>query len=204
MRPVQELSLQTHGVAGTDRSEWFSGDRPPEVLQGRINDRRQVYKMIWIVMIVGIALDYFSKRWVLDTLTQGRVVDLIPGYLDFSYVENRGAAFGIFQGQIRILGVISLVMAALLLVYLLKKRDLHLLMKISLSLIVAGALGNAYDRFFYGFVVDFIHFHIREVWHFPTFNVADMCVVIGSGLMILYVLFIEGKDRAAEKESRNL
>ncbi|KAF5071546.1 Lipoprotein signal peptidase [anaerobic digester metagenome] len=150
--------------------------------------------MIWIIIILGIAGDYLSKRWALANLTAGQVIDLIPGYLNFSYVENRGAAFGIFQGQIRVLGVISLVMGTLLLLYLVKNRSVHPLIKISLSLIVAGALGNAYDRFFYGFVVDFIHFHLNSTWHFPTFNVADSCVVVGSGLMILYVLFIEGRQ----------
>ncbi|NLB23490.1 MAG: signal peptidase II, partial [Clostridium sp.] len=114
--------------------------------------------MIWIIIILGIAADYFTKRWALGALASGQVIDLIPGYLDFSYVENRGAAFGIFQGQIRVLGIISVVVAAGLLFYLLKTKDLHVMMKVSLSLIVGGALGNAYDRFIYTFVVDFIHF----------------------------------------------
>jgi len=155
--------------------------------------------MIWIIIILGIAADYFTKRWALGALTSGQVIDLIPGYLDFSYVENRGAAFGMFQGQIRVLGIISVVVAAGLLFYLLKTKDLHVMMKVSLSLIVAGALGNAYDRFIYTFVVDFIHFHIRDSWHFPTFNVADMLVVIGAGLMILFILLIEPKIEAKKQ-----
>ncbi len=73
------------------------------------------------------------------------------------------------------------------------------MMKVSLSLIVGGALGNAYDRFIYTFVVDFIHFHIRDSWHFPTFNVADMLVVIGAGLMILFILLIEPKIEAKKQ-----
>lgn len=150
--------------------------------------------MIWIIIILGIAADYLSKRWVLANLAQGRVIDLIPGYLDFTYVENRGAAFGIFQGQIRILGFISLIMGTAILIYLLTRKKEHPLMKVALSFIVAGAYGNAYDRFFYDFVVDFIHFHIRDVWHFAVFNVADMFVVVGAALMIIYVLFIEGKE----------
>lgn len=154
--------------------------------------------MIWIIIILGIAVDFLSKRWVLANLTGGRVIDLIPGYLDFTYVENRGAAFGIFQGQIRILGIISLVMGTALLIYLVTRRQEHPLMKAALALIVAGAFGNAYDRFVYEFVVDFIHFHLRDTWHFAVFNVADMCVVIGAGLMILYVLFIEGKGAQTE------
>ena len=154
--------------------------------------------MIWIIIILGIAVDFLSKRWVLANLTGGRVIDLIPGYLDFTYVENRGAAFGIFQGQIRILGITSLVRGTALLIYLVTRRKEHPLMKAALALIVAGAFGNAYDRFVYEFVVDFIHFHLRDTWHFAVFNVADMCVVIGAGLMILYVLFIEGKGAQTE------
>ena len=151
--------------------------------------------MIWITILLGLAADFFSKQWAVDTLKSGNVVDLIPGYLDFAYLENRGAAFGIFQGQVQLLSIISVGIALAILVYLLKNKEAHPLMKISLSLLVAGALGNVYDRLNYGFVVDFIHFHINEVWHFPTFNVADMCVVIGAGLMILYVLFFD-KDES--------
>ncbi len=151
--------------------------------------------MIWIIIIVGLVGDFFSKQWALETLKTGKVVDLIPGYLDFSYVENRGAAFGIFQGQVQVLSIISVGIALAILVYLIKNKNQHFLMKASLSLIVAGALGNVYDRLNYGFVVDFIHFHLNEMWHFPTFNVADMCVVVGAGLMMIYVLFLD-KDES--------
>lgn len=153
--------------------------------------------MIWIIIILGLAADFFSKQWVLDNLTTGKVVEIIPGYLDFSYLENRGAAFGIFQGQVQLLSVVAVGISLVILAYLIRNRDLHPLAKISLSLIVAGALGNVYDRVSYGFVVDFIHFHLNNRWHFPTFNVADMCVVIGAGLMILYVLFLDKDESGA-------
>ncbi len=150
--------------------------------------------MIWIVIILGLAGDFFSKQWVLENLAGGKVIDLIPGYLDFSYLENRGAAFGIFQGQVQLLSIIAVGVALVILIYLLRNKGLHPAAKLSLSLIIAGALGNVIDRVRYGFVVDFIHFHIKNQWHFPTFNVADMCVVAGAALMILYVLFLDKEE----------
>lgn len=153
--------------------------------------------MIWIIIILGLAGDYFSKQWALANLATGKVVDLIPNYLDFAYLENRGAAFGIFQGQVQLLSIIAVGISLVILLYLIKNKDAHPLMKVSLSLIIAGALGNVYDRLNYGFVVDFIHFHLNELWHFPTFNVADMCVVIGAGLMIIFVLFLD-KDESGQ------
>lgn len=154
--------------------------------------------MIWIIILLGLAADFWTKRWALSYLRPGRVVDLIPGYLDLDYLENRGAAFGILQGQTRLLGVLSALVALGILIYLMRSRNLHLLMKAALALIVTGALGNVIDRFRYGFVVDFIHFHLNDAWHFPTFNVADVCVSVGAGLMILYILFFDEESKAGK------
>lgn len=153
--------------------------------------------MIWIIILAGLALDFITKRWALATLRHGHVVDIIPGYLDLDYLENRGAAFGIFQGNVGILAAISILIALGILLYLVRNPTLPRMVKFSMSLVAAGALGNVIDRLFYGFVVDFIHFHIQNSWHFPTFNIADMGVVIGAGLLLIYVFFFDeenGKD----------
>lgn len=157
--------------------------------------------MIWIIIILGLAADMVTKRWAFDQLRPGRVVDLIPGYLDLSYLENRGAAFGIFQGQARLLGIASAAVALGIFFYLIRNKKMHNLMKAALALIVTGALGNVIDRLRYGFVVDFIHFHLKDAWHFPTFNVADICVSVGAGLMILYILFFDEDDKESRRVS---
>lgn len=149
---------------------------------------------ILIIIAIGFLGDYFSKLWALNTLKSGKTVDLIKGYLDFEYLENRGAAFGLFQGKMPILGILSLVIVIVLLIHLLRMKEKDLFYRFSVALIISGALGNMYDRFFRGYVVDFIHFHLDSKWHFPTFNVADMLVVIGAFLMIIHLIKSEDKS----------
>jgi len=151
-----------------------------------------------IIIILGLLADYFSKRWALATLSSGGRIDLIKGFLDFQYLENRGAAFGIFQGNVIALSIISLAIAAVLVFMLFKYGKQSKVLSVALSLIIAGALGNIYDRLVYGFVVDFIHMHWMDTYHFPTYNVADMCVTIGTVLMIFYIIFIDGKKNEAK------
>lgn len=154
--------------------------------------------MSLIIIILGLLADYFSKRWALATLSSGGRIDLIKGFLDFQYLENRGAAFGIFQGNVIALSIISLAIAAVLVFMLFKYGKQSKVLSVALSLIIAGALGNIYDRIVYGFVVDFIHMHWMDTYHFPTYNVADMCVTIGTVLMIFYIIFIDGKKNEAK------
>ncbi len=154
--------------------------------------------MSLIIIILGLLADYFSKRWALATLSSGGRIDLIKGFLDFQYLENRGAAFGIFQGNVIALSIISLAIAAVLVFMLFKYGKQSKVLSVALSLIIAGALGNIYDRLVYGFVVDFIHMHWMDTYHFPTYNVADMCVTIGTVLMIFYIIFIDGKKNEAK------
>lgn len=146
--------------------------------------------MYLFIIIAGVLLDWLSKRWALDALAAGSVVDIIPGFFDFQYLENRGAAFGLFQNNTAILAVISAVMALGLSVFFWKNPKLPKLAKIGLAMMIGGAIGNLIDRVVYGFVVDFIHVHLQNQWHFPTFNVADILVTLGTGLLLIYLLFL--------------
>jgi signal peptidase II len=112
----------------------------------------------------------------------GRIIGL--GF-NFTYVQNTGAAFGIFNEGTLPLALLSLVVSLSLFLFLLfKSRTLPLLQRYALASILAGAVGNMIDRFRLGYVTDFIHFKMSK-FDFPVFNVADMCVVIGAGLLIL-------------------
>lgn len=143
---------------------------------------------IFILIILGILIDYFSKLWALNTLSKGLVIDIIPNYLDFEYLENRGAAFGIFQGKMLALSLVTILIVLALIITLIRAKNSSVLYRISLALIISGALGNLYDRLIRGFVVDFIHFHLNNTWHFPTFNFADMLVTFGAFFMIIYLI----------------
>ncbi len=157
--------------------------------------------MSLIIILIGLAADYVSKQWALGNLVNGETIHLIEGYLDFQYVENRGAAFGIFQGNVQILSVISLLIVAALLTFAIRSKIKGRLFLLAVSLIICGALGNIYDRLVYGFVVDFIHAHWQNVYHFPTFNVADMCVTIGTALMLIYIVWFEEADKPVDTKA---
>ncbi|NFD20214.1 signal peptidase II [Clostridium botulinum] len=113
---------------------------------------------------------------------------VIKNLFTFSYLENRGAAFGIFQNRLIFLSLITAIVILGVVYFIVKYKPTSKLLKISLSLIISGAIGNLIDRIYYKFVVDFIMLHYKDVYYFPTFNVADMLVVIGTVLLAIYIL----------------
>ncbi len=142
-----------------------------------------------------VVLDQISKAWVVKELPLGGSVPVGLGF-SFTHTRNGGAAFGILR-DLRfellgrtidgtfLLGVLSAVVAVALVVYLQRHRGkLGPLVGGALALVLAGAVGNMIDRFRLGYVIDFIHFHVGS-FDFPVFNVADCCVVIGAGLLLL-------------------
>jgi len=144
--------------------------------------------MIYIIFVIGLILDYITKIWALDTLKGKPDITIIKGFFDFSYLENRGAAFGIFQGRVYLLAAVTLIIIGVFFFYYLRTKKKTLLFTVSTALILTGALGNLIDRLRYGFVVDFISWHWKDVYYFPTFNVADICITIGTGLLVIYIL----------------
>ena len=156
-------------------------------------------------VVLGVLTDYITKLLAVSHLKGEDPVPLIRGILRFSYVENPGAAWGMFSDHRWVFMVFSAVAIAAIAVYLIR-RDPPLSLCISLSLILSGGIGNMIDRTFRGVVVDFIEFYLFE---FPVFNVADCLVVIGSGLLIVWLIAdtvrekkkkdAEGADRGDEK-----
>ena len=144
--------------------------------------------MIYIIFVIGLILDYITKIWALDTLRGKPDITIIKGFFDLSYLENRGAAFGIFQGRVYLLAAVTLIIIGGFFFYYLRIKKKTLLFTISTALILTGAIGNLIDRLRYGFVVDFISWHWKDVYYFPTFNVADICITIGTGLLVIYIL----------------
>jgi len=144
--------------------------------------------MIYIIFVIGLILDYITKIWALDTLKGKPDITIIKGFFDLSYLENRGAAFGIFQGRVYLLAAVTLVIIGVFFFYYLRTKKKTLLFTVSTALILTGALGNLVDRLRYGFVVDFISWHWKDAYYFPTFNVADICITIGTGLLVIYIL----------------
>lgn len=141
-----------------------------------------------IIVIAGIILDQLSKNWMVQNMKYMSKV-IIPGVLQYSYVENTGAAFGMLSKNTILLGCFSVVMSAAFIFFLVKyRKNLSMLSRISLALIISGAIGNAIDRIIRGFVIDFIELLFVN---FAIFNIADICITMGAIFLGISIIFIE-------------
>ncbi len=144
-----------------------------------------------------VLFDQLTKLIVLSELTKVATIELIEKVFYFTYCENTGAGFSVFSEHTGMLAIISaLVIVAMILYVVLKKPKSRMLIT-ALTFLVGGAIGNLVDRVRLGFVVDFLDFRLID---FPIFNVADCFVTIGAALLIIYILFIDGKDERKEKK----
>ncbi len=138
------------------------------------------------------ALDRLTK-WIVEArVSVFDVYRVIPGFFDIVHSQNRGVAFGLMNDSHSAWRSVVLIVfsaAALIVVATLLWRPSRLdrLSATGLSLILGGAAGNLFDRIVWGRVTDFLEFYIHDL-HWPTFNVADSCIVIGSGLLLLDLL----------------
>lgn len=132
---------------------------------------------------------------------------LVDGYLELRYAENCGAAFGLLRdappiARKVVFGLAAAAASVVLFVMFARGRG-RTLFAASVPLIVSGALGNLIDRVRYGYVVDFIRFHLQDGWEWPTFNIADCGITVGVILLVLDG-FQEGRaPAAAGKETRS-
>ena len=143
-----------------------------------------------LTRIALIVIDQISKYLALNNLANIGSIPIIENIFHLTYVENRGAAFGMFQNN-QIVFIIVAVVASIVGLYYIYKKKLNLLGNISIVLIISGAIGNLIDRVRLGFVVDYFDF--RFIWDY-VFNVADIFVVVGTILLCIYIIVFE-KDK---------
>ena len=158
-------------------------------------NRRLIYPIIILALL---SVDQLTKALVARSILFQSSKSIIPGFFNLTHIRNRGVIFGFFShSESRILFIfltlVSLVALGLVIYYFFKTPSSQRFMKISLSVILAGALGNLIDRVFRGYVIDFLDFHIKN-WHWPSFNVADACITIGAFLLIFILVFKRGKE----------
>lgn len=158
--------------------------------------------MAWLITLAVMALDILSK-WAAATYLSQEPLVLIKGVLELTYVENRGAAWGMFQGARFIFIILTVIFLGVFLVFFIKSKcDLNPLSKVIFALIFSGALGNLVDRVWLGYVRDMIYFSLID---FPVFNIADSAIVIGTVLLIIQTLFFKNGifDLLEKKWSEN-
>lgn len=149
--------------------------------------------MIYIILfVILLLLDQFTKYIIEQSFYLYESIPIIEDLFNLTYVENRGIAFGLFQGKLNIISVLTVLAIIGIFVYVLKERkDLSMLEKISYTLILSGAVGNMADRIFRGFVIDMLDF--RGIWSF-VFNLADVWINLGVALLLLdYFVFHKKK-----------
>ncbi len=159
-----------------------------------------------VLMVVGVLhlllLDAVTKEIAVANLKGASAVSVLPGLLNFAYVENRGCAWGMLQGRVWPLAAFAVLALG---VCLWKRREFFSLDAasgrvrrvgaVAECLLYAGIVGNLIDRVFRGCVIDFIDFHWGE-WHFPCFNVADICITFAAALLVVLSFISPGPKRA--------
>lgn len=152
------------------------------------------------IVIIGFTLDRITKAIAVANLELNVLKNkkIIENFLYFSRVENTGGAWSILSNATWLLAIISSV-AVIVISYYMFKKKININYFVCGALIVAGGLGNLYDRLIYGAVVDFIE-TFPFGYAFPIFNVADIFVVIGSFYMIIYMFYEERKNKKKSQE----
>ena len=147
--------------------------------------------MMLVIISSGLMIiDKITKFAVRSRMEIGETLPVFRGVLDFTYVQNRGAAFSLFQNSqliTVILPVITMIAGVLFLLHLRKKKEK--LAELGVLLIMSGGIGNLIDRTVMGFVTDMI-----SVGSFTVFNFADICVRVGCAVLILWVIIGDRKD----------
>ncbi|WP_353071270.1 signal peptidase II [Tunturiibacter gelidiferens] len=161
--------------------------------------RRDQRGLTLLIAAAVVLLDRITKRIVVHQLPDGQAHTVIPGIFRITDVHNTGAAFSMFAesaspSTVRNILIAFSVIAAIVLIGMLWRAGRILtLSSVALALILGGAVGNLYDRIRYSYVVDFLEVHIGS-YHWPDFNVADSCIVIGACLLLIEIFRPQPSD----------
>lgn len=142
-------------------------------------------------MILIIACDQIVKALIRGAFDPGMGVDVFGSIMSLTYVQNTGAAFSMLRGMKWLLVLLPIVLCGFGIWYMTKHDKEHWTMYLALSLAIGGGISNLIDRVVFGFVTDMFDFHF---W--PVFNVADIAICIGCGILIIYILrFYKGSEK---------
>lgn len=134
-------------------------------------------KRNYIIGIIIILIDQLTKNILIN-----KNIIIIPNILNFIYTKNTGAAFGIGKNSVII--ILNILIIAMITIFLIK-RNKDIKNHLPFILIISGSIGNLFDRIFRGYVIDFININLFD---FPNFNVADICITIGIFLLIFLII----------------
>lgn len=147
----------------------------------------------FVLIAVIIIIDQIIKYFVYTCLRPIGSVEVIPNVFSLTYVENRGAAFGILDNARWVFIVFTIIISAVFIYVVIKNKINSKMFSASMILIIGGGLANLVDRIFLGFVIDYLSLSFFP----PVCNFADYCITIGSVLLVIYVLFYWDKNKKA-------
>ena len=155
-----------------------------------------------VLMAITVILDQVTKYAVVANMGLGESVNIIPGVLRFTYIQNDGAAFGSMDDARWIFMILSTVAIVAILGYMFWKKPQNKLLLSALIMITGGGIGNMIDRVLLGYVIDFIDFcAFPKIWMW-VFNIADSFVCVGAGLLALWMILDTIKEIKAEKAQK--
>jgi signal peptidase II len=170
-----------------------------------VNKKDFIWKLAYLAIAGGVFLiDQTTKAWAVKRLRSGDDIPVIQGLLNFAYAHNTGVAFSMLDDHGDTgrwgLSIVALVAAALVVYFFWRtpRSDDRILG--ALALLLAGIAGNVTDRLRLGFVIDFIDVQFGD-WHYPTFNVADISICVGAGLLILDMFLSKRKGSQTTVEA---
>ncbi|QTQ39161.1 signal peptidase II [Lactobacillus taiwanensis] len=144
-----------------------------------------------IISLLVVIADQVLKSYIVSNFKIGEEKTVIPGILSFTYLQNDGAAWNIFNGQIVLFYLISIAAIAVVIYYLFNPRYKNGLFDTGLALVLGGIIGNFIDRLHLKYVIDMLQL---DFINFNIFNVADSAITIGIILVFIYLIFISEKD----------
>ena len=189
---VDQSPKPAHATTGSSTTPRSRLTKTPKIVA---NGSRAVR---WYVLaLVIIIVDQWTK-WLAETnLTFHDPVPVIEPFLNWTLAYNYGAAFSFLADaggwQKWFFSGLALVMSLFLIIYLIKAPRKATLLSLGLAMVLGGAVGNLIDRLLHGHVIDFIHVHYADVWHYPIFNIADVGISLGVLLIVIDMLFLEKK-----------
>lgn len=156
-----------------------------------MKNKQGIYKIMCLTLII----DQIIKIIIRHSMTEYQEIKIIKKFFSILYVENTGAAFSILKDSTLLLIIISVLFIILLGSYIKKEAEKFTKLEIiSYGLILGGIFGNLIDRIIHRKVTDYLSFTIIK-YEFPVFNFADTCIVVGAIILLIYVLFLDKKNR---------
>lgn len=160
--------------------------------------------MLYLVIVILVVIDQLTKYLIVQNVDTNQVISVIKGFFDITNVNNTGGAFSFLSDTswgIIVLSSISGIISILLLVVLFRLRKSNFnFVRITLSVLAAGTIGNLIDRIRVGSVIDFLMFTFGD-YTFPVFNVADICIVVSSIVLVVMLIFDKKILDSLSKES---